>query len=45
MDQARVPLARMLAMAGRTVGQGDVGTPKIHTPIEPGDIDPRISGD
>jgi quinolinate synthase len=29
MDAARVPLERMLKMAGRTVGQGDVGTPKI----------------
>ena len=28
MDQARVPLNRMLAMAGRTVGQGDVGRPQ-----------------
>ena len=29
MDQARVPLERMLEMAGRTVGQGDVGRPVI----------------
>ena len=29
MDQARVPLERMLEMAGRTVGQGDVGKPVI----------------
>jgi len=36
MDRARVPLERMLEMAGRTVGQGDVGRPVI---------DPRISGD
>ena len=36
MDRARVPLERMLEMAGRTVGQGDVGRPII---------DPRISGD
>jgi quinolinate synthase len=28
MDQARVPLERMLEMAGRTVGQGDVGRPQ-----------------
>jgi quinolinate synthase len=28
MDRARVPLERMLAMAGRTVGQGDVGRPR-----------------
>ena len=26
MERARVPLERMLEMAGRTVGQGDVGT-------------------
>ena len=36
MDRARIPLERMLEMAGRTVGQGDVGKPII---------DPRISGD
>ena len=36
MDRARVPLERMLEMAGRTVGQGDVGRPII---------DPKISGD
>ena len=29
MDAARVPLQRMLDMAGHTVGQGDVGRPKI----------------
>lgn len=29
MDAARVPLERMLDMAGRTVGQGDVGKPKL----------------
>jgi quinolinate synthase len=29
MDAARVPLQRMLDMAGGTVGQGDVGMPKI----------------
>jgi len=29
MAKARVPLERMLEMAGRTVGQGDVGMPKI----------------
>ena len=28
MDRARVPLERMLEMAGRTVGQGDVGRPQ-----------------
>ena len=29
MEKARVPLERMLEMAGRTVGQGDVGRPKL----------------
>jgi quinolinate synthase len=29
MAKARVPLERMLEMAGRTVGQGDVGRPAI----------------
>jgi quinolinate synthase len=29
MDRARLPLERMLEMAGRTVGQGDVGRPNI----------------
>jgi len=29
MNAARIPLERMLEMAGRTVGQGDVGRPKI----------------
>jgi quinolinate synthase len=29
MAKARVPLERMLEMAGRTVGQGDVGRPQI----------------
>jgi quinolinate synthase len=48
MDRARVPLERMLEMAGRTVGQGDVGMPIIEdknggVPAE--EIDPRISGD
>jgi quinolinate synthase len=42
MERARVPLERMLEMAGRTVGQGDVGTPIIDDPAK---IDPRISGD
>jgi quinolinate synthase len=48
MDRARVPLERMLEMAGRTVGQGDVGTPIIEDQdggVPPGDIDPNISGD
>ena len=42
MDAARVPLERMLQMAGGTVGKGDVGTPIID---HPEDIDPAISGD
>ncbi len=42
MAKARVPLERMLEMAGRTVGQGDVGKPIIDHPEE---IDPAISGD
>jgi quinolinate synthase len=29
MDAARKPLERMLAMAGATVGRGDVGMPQI----------------
>jgi len=40
--KARLPLERMLEMAGRTVGQGDVGKPIISDPAK---IDPRISGD
>ena len=40
--QAREPLDRMLEMAARTVGKGDVGKPKIADPKE---IDPKISGD
>jgi quinolinate synthase len=42
IERARVPLERMLEMAGRTVGQGDVGMPIIDHPQE---IDPAISGD
>jgi quinolinate synthase len=42
MERARVPLERMLEMAGRTVGQGDVGRPIVD---HPEDIDPAISGD
>ena len=42
MAKARLPLERMLEMAGRTVGQGDVGKPVIH---QPETIDPTISGD
>src|SRR3982750_2777332 len=40
--KARGPLERRLGMAGRTVGQGDVGKPIIDPPEE---IDPAISGD
>jgi quinolinate synthase len=36
MDRARVPLERMLEMAGRTVGQGDVGRPLVNATV-PGD--------
>jgi quinolinate synthase len=42
MAKARVPLERMLEMAGRTVGQGDVGTPIIDDAAR---IDPKIDGD
>jgi quinolinate synthase len=48
MDRARVPLERMLEMAGRTVGKGDVGAPIIEDKeggVPPEEIDPRISGD
>ena len=40
MDAARVPLQRMLDMAGQTVGQGDVGRPPLS-----GDQGPKLSGD
>ncbi|MGH6658793.1 MAG: quinolinate synthase NadA [Sphingomicrobium sp.] len=40
MDRARVPLQRMLDMAGHTVGQGDVGRPILS-----GAEGPKISGD
>jgi quinolinate synthase len=40
--KARVPLERMLEMAGRTVGKGDVGAPIVD---HPEDMDPAISGD
>jgi len=48
MDAARVPLERMLEMAGGTVGKGDVGMPIIEDRqggVPPEDIDPKISGD
>jgi quinolinate synthase len=42
MDSARLPLERMLEMAGGTVGKGDVGVPLID---HPEDMDPALSGD
>src|SRR6201988_803637 len=42
MAKARVPLERMLEIAGRTVEQVDVRKPIIDDPAR---IDPRISGD
>jgi quinolinate synthase len=42
IERARVPLERRLEMAGRTVGQGDVGMPIVDRPE---DMDPSISGD
>jgi quinolinate synthase len=42
MDAARLPLERMLEMAGGTVGKGDVGVPLID---HPEDMDPALSGD
>ena len=44
MDRARVPLERMLEMAGRTVGQGDVGR-RLRSSTIREEIDPAISGD
>ena len=43
--RARIPLERMLEMAGRTVGQGDVGKPILPIVDHPEEIDPAISGD
>ncbi len=40
MAKARVPLQRMLDMAGHSVGQGDVGRPGLT-----GAEGPKISGD
>ncbi|HZU50707.1 MAG TPA: quinolinate synthase NadA [Sphingomicrobium sp.] len=45
MEKARVPLERMLEMAGRTVGQGDVGKPILPLIDHPEEIDEAISGD
>jgi quinolinate synthase len=48
MKAARVPLERMLEMAGATVGKGDVGKPIIEDEdggVPPEQIDRSISGD
>lgn len=45
IKQARVPLERMLEMAGRTVGAGDVGKPVLPIIDHPNEIDTAISGD
>jgi quinolinate synthase len=48
MDAARVPLERMLGMAGHMVGKGDVGKPVVEDQdggVPPEEIDPKISGD
>jgi len=48
MKAARVPLERMLEMAGGTVGKGDVGKPIIEDAdggVPPEEIDRSISGD
>lgn len=44
IERARVPLERMLEMAGRTVGMGDVGKPMFPPIDEPEAIDPAIRG-
>ena len=47
MDAARVPLQRMLDMAGHTVGQGDVGRPKLSADeLDAGTLKgPQVSGE
>ena len=47
MDRARVPLQRMLDMAGATVGQGDVGKPKLAADeLDSGTLSgPQVSGE
>ena len=45
IEGARLPLERMLEMAGRTVGLGDVGKPVLPIIDHPAEIDPAISGD
>lgn len=47
MDAARVPLQRMLDMAGHTVGQGDVGRPKLSSDeLDAGTLKgPQVAGE
>ena len=47
MDAARKPLQRMLDMAGATVGQGDVGRPKLSSDeLDAGTLSgPQVSGE
>ena len=47
MDRARVPLQRMLDMAGSTVGQGDVGRPKLKADeLDAGTLSgPQVAGE
>jgi len=47
MDAARVPLQRMLDMAGATVGQGDVGRPRLKSDeLDSGTLSgPQVSGE
>jgi len=47
MEKARVPLQRMLDMAGSTVGQGDVGRPKLKSDeLDAGTLSgPQVSGE
>ncbi len=45
MAKARIPLERMLEMAGTTVGQGDLGRPILPIIDHPKEINPAISGD
>ena len=47
MEKARVPLQRMLDMAGHTVGQGDVGRPKLSSDeLDAGTLSgPQVAGE
>jgi quinolinate synthase len=45
IERARVPLERMLEMAGSSVGKGDVGKPLLPITEHPEEIDPALSGD